>query len=70
MSPSSKYQHGTVRIVRDGKLATVPVHYGMDNGVHVEIVTGLTTNNQVVIGTNVPAVDGTAVTVRISEKNG
>ncbi len=54
--------NGTVRIVRDGKIQTVPVKYGMDDGVDVEILSGLSLQDQVVVGTNVPVADGTPVT--------
>ena len=54
---------GTVRIVRDGKIQTIPVNYGSDNGIDVEILSGLSLQDQVVTGTNVPAPDGTPVTV-------
>src|SRR5262249_12626585 len=39
---------GAVYVVRDGKAALVPVRLGIDNGVHVEVVSGLTTSDQVV----------------------
>ena len=55
--------NGEVRIVRDGKIQTVPVKYGMDNGVDVEILSGLSLQDQVVMTTNVPVTDGTPVTV-------
>jgi HlyD family secretion protein len=55
--------NGTVRVVRDGKIQSVKVKFGQDNGVDVEILSGLNANDQVVVATNVPVTDGTAVTV-------
>jgi HlyD family secretion protein len=55
--------NGTVRVIRAGKIQTIPIKYGMDNGVDVEILSGLSLQDQVVLGTNVPVVDGTSVTV-------
>jgi HlyD family secretion protein len=54
---------GTVRVVRDGKIESIPVKYGMDNGIDVEITSVLSSKDQVVVGTNVPVKDGTPVTV-------
>ncbi len=39
---------GTVYVVRKGKAHLVPVHLGNDNGVRVEILQGLTTEDQVI----------------------
>ncbi|HEV3386567.1 MAG TPA: efflux RND transporter periplasmic adaptor subunit [Gemmata sp.] len=61
---------GTVRIVRDGKLQTIPVKYGSDNGIDVEILSGLSLQDQVVTGINVPAPDGTPVTATNIGKTG
>ncbi len=61
---------GTVRIVRDGKIQTVPVKYGTDNGIDVEILSGLSLQDQVVSGMNVPVPDGTPVTVTNPGKGG
>jgi RND family efflux transporter MFP subunit len=54
---------GTVRVVRDGKIQTVPVRYGMDDGIDVEILSGVTLQEQVVMTTNVPVTDGMPVSV-------
>jgi RND family efflux transporter MFP subunit len=62
--------NGTVRIVRDGKIQTVPVKYGTDNGIDVEILSGLSLQDQVVTGMNVPVNDGTPVTVANAGKTG
>jgi HlyD family secretion protein len=59
---------GTVRVVRDGKIETIPVEYGMDDGRSVEINSGLTVQDQVVIGMNVPVKDGAPVTVTKAAK--
>jgi RND family efflux transporter MFP subunit len=61
---------GTVRIIRDGKIETVPVKYGMDNGIDVEILDGLSLQDRVVVGTNVPVADGTSVSVSNADKPG
>lgn len=61
---------GTARIVRDGKIQTVPITYGTDNGVDVEILSGLSPQDQVVMSTNVPVTDGTPVTVTNAPKTG
>jgi RND family efflux transporter MFP subunit len=61
---------GTVRIVRDGKIQTIPINYGSDNGINVEILSGLSLQDQVVTGMNVPAPDGTPVTVTNAVKDG
>ena len=52
---------GTVRVVRNGKLQSIPVKYGMDNGVETEILSGLDPKDQVVLSINVPVPDGTSV---------
>jgi HlyD family secretion protein len=62
--------NGTVRVVTDGKILTVPVKYGMDNGIDVEILSGLSLQDQVVMGMNVPVTDGTPVTVTNAGKTG
>jgi RND family efflux transporter MFP subunit len=54
---------GKARIVKDGKIQTVDVEYGADNGINVEILSGLSLQDQVVTETNVPVADGTPVTV-------
>jgi multidrug efflux pump subunit AcrA (membrane-fusion protein) len=54
---------GSVRLLRDGKIVTVPVRFGMDDGVDVEILSGIGPEDSVVTSTNVPAADGTSATV-------
>jgi RND family efflux transporter MFP subunit len=61
---------GTVHVVRDGKIQTVPIKYGTDNGIDVEILSGLSTQDQVVLAANVPLKDGTPVTVTSTDKGG
>jgi HlyD family secretion protein len=53
----------TLRIVRDGAVRTLQVVTGMDNGVEVEILSGLNRNEAVVLRANGPVEDGTAVTI-------
>jgi RND family efflux transporter MFP subunit len=55
--------HGSVRVVRDGKVHIVPVTYATDTGVEAEIVSGLTTSDQVIVRTSAPVEEGTQVTV-------
>lgn len=54
---------GTVRVVRDGHIHTVAVVFGADNGVEVEVLTGLTTADRVVVRATGPVDDGAAVAV-------
>lgn len=61
---------GTCRVVRDGKIQTTPVKYGMDDGVDVEILSGLTLQDQVVTGTSAPVSDGTPVSVTTAPEPG
>jgi RND family efflux transporter MFP subunit len=54
---------GTVRVVRDGKVALVPVHYGADNGSEVEVLSGLTLEDRIIVRSAGPVDEGTAVAV-------
>lgn len=54
----------TVRIVRDGKAHVIPVKLGTDNGIEVEILSGLTAQDEVILQANGPLQEGTAVTAR------
>jgi HlyD family secretion protein len=56
-----------VRVVRDGAAQIVPVRYGTDNGAEVEILTGLTTADRVVVRANGPVENGTRVTTSSAE---
>lgn len=53
---------GAVRVVRDGVIRTIPVTVGADNGVEIEVLTGLTAADKVVVRTTTTIEDGTAVT--------
>ena len=53
----------TVRVVRDGTARTQQVVTGMDNGVEVEILSGLTRGDVVVLRANGPLEEGSAVSV-------
>ncbi|MGO9108410.1 MAG: efflux RND transporter periplasmic adaptor subunit [Thermoguttaceae bacterium] len=52
---------GAVYVVRDGKAHLVPVKLGSNDGIHVEILDGLTVTDDVVCGSNRPLTDGLAV---------
>ena len=54
---------GTVRVVRNDRIQTLPVTLGTDNGVEVEVLAGLTASDGVVIRTSGPVGDGAAVAV-------
>ena len=54
---------GTVRVVRNDRIQTLPVTLGTDNGVEVEVLAGLTASDGVVIRTSGPVDDGAAVAV-------
>jgi hypothetical protein len=52
--------HASVYLVRDGKMQSTKVQIGSDNGVRIEVLDGLSTNDEVVahytgpVGNNVP----------------
>jgi HlyD family secretion protein len=52
---------GAVYVVRDGKVRRVPVQVGMDNGRDVEILEGLSDDDQVVVRYNGSIAEGLAV---------
>ena len=54
---------GAVRVVRNGRVQTVPVVLGTDNGVEVEVLSGLNLIDQVVLRTSGPVDDGSQVAV-------
>jgi HlyD family secretion protein len=54
---------GTVRVARDSKAHLVPVRYGADNGSEVEILSGLTRDDRVIVRASGPLEEGTAVEV-------
>jgi multidrug efflux pump subunit AcrA (membrane-fusion protein) len=63
LAGKSEGGRGAVRIVRDGKVHLVPVRYATDNGVEVEVVTGLTAGDRVIVRTSGPVEEGAAVAV-------
>ena len=54
---------GTVRVLRSERIQSVPVTLGSDNGVEVEVLTGLAFTDQVVLRTSGPVDDGATVAV-------
>jgi HlyD family secretion protein len=52
---------GAVLVVRNGELNRVPVRVGLDNGLRVEITSGLNENDQVILQPDASMVDGTKV---------
>ena len=52
---------GSVRVVRDGTARLVPVRFATDNGIEVEVVSGLTAADLVVVRASGPVEDGTPV---------
>ncbi len=52
----------SVRVVHGETAHVVPVRYGTDNGAEVEVLTGLTQADRVIVRTNGPIEDGAAVT--------
>ncbi len=53
----------TLRVVRNGAVRTQPVVIGMDNGVEVEILSGLSADDSVVLRASGPVEEGTPVEV-------
>jgi RND family efflux transporter MFP subunit len=53
----------TVRVVRGDAVHVIPVQYGTDTGSQVEIISGLTPADRVVIRASTPVEQGTVVTV-------
>lgn len=62
---SGKASNGksSVRLVRDGKVALVPVVYGSDNGSEVEILTGLSQDDRVIVRAAGSVNEGSAVAI-------
>lgn len=52
---------GSVRVVRDGQACLIPVQYGADNGAEVEITSGLTGHDHVIVRAAGPLNDGSTV---------
>jgi HlyD family secretion protein len=60
----------SVRLVKDDTVHLIPVRYGLDNGTEVEILSGLTPIDRVVVRANGPLEEGTAVTIAQAELSG
>jgi RND family efflux transporter MFP subunit len=58
---------GRVYVVRDGKAKKVDVQVGNDNGIETEILSGLTTDDQVITSYNGSLTDGTPVKAEIKK---
>lgn len=54
---------GSVRVVRNDKAYLVPVQYGADNGSEVEVVSGLSAGDRVIVRASGPVDDGAPVTI-------
>jgi RND family efflux transporter MFP subunit len=54
---------GAVRVVRDDKVHIIPIRYATDNGIEVEIVSGLTPEDLVITHATGPIEEGTIVVV-------
>ena len=61
--------NATVRVVRNGHAEFMPIRIGKDNGVEVEVLSGLKPDDSIVLRANAPLDNGTPVTVSSSEKN-
>jgi HlyD family secretion protein len=64
---------GAVFVVRDGKVKRVPIRVGKDNGLRVEVLNGLTENDQVIAQITPSITDGTDVkpeTAELDKKKG
>jgi len=55
--------NGTVRVVREETVHLVPVRYGVDNGSDVEVLSGLTAEDQIIVWASAPVDEGAAVSV-------
>jgi RND family efflux transporter MFP subunit len=55
--------NATVRIVNEGHVKVVPVRIGADNGINVEVVSGLKVEDQVIVRASGSIDEGTPVTV-------
>ena len=55
--------NATVRVVRNDHAEIIPVKIANDNGIEVEVVSGLTPDDQVIVRTNSPIEQGTPVTI-------
>ena len=50
---------GAVLVVRDGELKRVPIRVGLDNGIRVEVTSGLNENDHIVLQPDASIIDGT-----------
>ena len=57
-------EHAQVAVVRDGKVVFIPVTTGIENFTHVEIISGLTANDAVILPQGKPLVEGSMVTIK------
>jgi multidrug efflux pump subunit AcrA (membrane-fusion protein) len=55
---------GVVQVVREGKVHRVKVELGVDNGSLVEVDSGLTPQDIVVLRSSIPLEEGMAVTAK------
>lgn len=61
----------TLRVVRGDTIHTVPVTYGTDTGVEVEILSGFAAGDRVVVRTSAPVADGgTVTTTEVAARGG
>lgn len=60
----------SVRVVRDDVVQVVPVRYGIDNGTEVEVVSGLTAADRVVVRASGPVDNGTQVVMNTGGQGG
>jgi HlyD family secretion protein len=63
LSGKAEAGKGMIRVVRNDKVAIVPIHYGADNGVELEVLTGLAAGDRVILHATEPVTDGMIVTV-------
>ncbi|OWK43359.1 efflux RND transporter periplasmic adaptor subunit [Fimbriiglobus ruber] len=60
---------GSVRVVRDDKVHIAPVRFATDNGLEVEIVSGLNPTDRVIVRTTGSVEEGTPVTANEQSKS-
>ena len=70
LAGKSEGGRGAVRVVRDGKAHVLPVRYATDNGVEVEIVSGLSPTDEVIARATGPVEEGTPVTIHDRNSSG
>jgi RND family efflux transporter MFP subunit len=64
---NAKDGQGSVRVVKGESVHLIPIRYGLDNGTEVEILSGLTAMDRVVVRANGPLEEGTIVTIAQAE---